>query len=165
MNNWEEQWSELRKSIWERYQRQPILADTVPVGAAFPREAICCGCVKPFQQKSRRHWHCSEACRWKKAIRIGCDSAKRARERSREWYSKHRQEHIANVTARKARLCQSKADSGLLLMQSVNTEPECIAASVTSEPCENSLRSPPEPTTSKTITEESRTGEGLSRCA
>jgi len=162
---WEEEWFKLRETIWERYQRQPILADTVPVGATFPREAICCGCVKPFQQKSRRHWHCSEACRWKKAIRIGCDSAKRARERSRKWYSQHRQEHIENVTARKVRLCQPKADSFSPRTQLVNTEPECIAELATSELCENLSKNPQEPITSKTTTEASHTGEDLSQCA
>jgi len=164
MNSWEEEWSKLRSTIWERYQRQPILADMVPIGATFPREAICCGCVKPFQQKSRRHWHCTEACRWKKAIRIGCDSAKRARERSRKWYSQHRQEHIANVTARKARLCQSKADSGSLRILSISTVQECVEVSATNEPCESLSRNHREPTTSRIITEVSHTGEARSQC-
>jgi hypothetical protein len=101
-------WDLVFHMLWKRYTMTNVLADQVPKNAKFPREAICMGCEKPFQQKSRRHWSCTEKCRWKKALRMNTQAALNARQREREWYKSHRIEHIAAVSARrKAKKCQS----------------------------------------------------------
>ena len=128
-------WQSVIRHLWNRYQMQPILADTVPKNATFPREAICMGCEKPFQQKSRRHWHCSEKCRWKKALRLNTQAALNARQREREWYQAHRLEHIAAVAARrKAKKCQLKDDSLSRPTLYIDTSNESTVALNMSEP-------------------------------
>lgn len=154
-------WSNVSEITWMKYSMEgKPLADSFEKKTKFPREAICLGCHLLFLQKSRRHLHCDERCRWKKAVRHNTPAAQRARERFRLWYASHKGQHIANVTARKKSIrCHRKESSSSLHTQCNSTELASTAESLTSELCMNSSLNPLVPISSSCTTAESNTGE------
>lgn len=128
----------------------------------FPRKDKCAGCGNEFLRKSGAHKHCSEACRWKKAIRMNTDAAKRARARSAIWYRNNAEKHKANVAKRKADRCRQQVDSLSHHTLSSDTESESTVESATSEHSVRSSSPPSELTTSKTATADN-TGEDQSQ--
>lgn len=127
----------------------------------FPREQQCRGCLCGFMQKRNDHRHCSEACRWKDALRQNGPAAERARKRFRDWYQLHKEQHIANVERRRR---ERKAASLSLRIVSIDTGSESTEASPTSELSRKSSKLEPAPITSKTTKAEHSTGAEQSQC-